>query len=140
MSLKDFIEHRERYSQHSAREDRSDETYYEDRTPSRGRVDEDDDDGADDVLKEIDFYKQRLYKKIDSCFVRFGLEGLRKIDEGIAHSLADYIADLKGVPRQRREAPPVQEAAPAPVQQAAPQKAFTPPKRIVENPQPVHPG
>ena len=34
-----------------------------DRRPSN---DEDD----DRILKEIDFYKQRLYKKIDGCFVR----------------------------------------------------------------------
>lgn len=141
MSLKDFIDHPERYSHHPkpVSEERQDETYYEDRTPRREPVMESEEDDDDrDVLEEINFYKERLYKKIDGCFVRYGLEGLRRIEEGIANSIADYIADLKGTPRPRR----VQEAAPQPAPQAAqaprpaaPQKPFTPPKKIVEAPQ-----
>ena len=47
------------------------------------------------ILNEVDFYKSRLYKKIDSCFLRYGLEGLKRIDEGIANSIAKYIDSLK---------------------------------------------
>ena len=77
--------------------------------------------------------KRSIYKKIDSCLVRYGLEGLRRIDEGIANSLADYIAQLKGQPRPsaRQAAPQVQEAAP----EAQPAKPFKKPVRIVEGPQ-----
>lgn len=75
----------------------------------RRQSNEEDDDP---ILKEIDFYKQRLYKKIDGCFVRYGLEGLKKIDEGIAVALDKYIRCLRGEdveePAQR---PVVREAA-----------------------------
>lgn len=101
---------------------------YETRSPRRPRIDEEE----AKLFEEIDFYKQRLYKKIDSCLVRYGLEGLRRIDEGIANSLADYIAQLKGQtrPSARETAPQVQEAAPAPAA-----KPFKKPVRIVEGPQ-----
>ena len=111
------------------REPEMNENYeYETRPPRRQRIDEEE----QKLFEEIDFYKQRLYKKIDSCLVRYGLEGLRRIDEGIANSLADYIAQLKGQPRPsaRPAAPQVQEAAPA-----APAKPFKKPVRIVEGPQ-----
>jgi hypothetical protein len=71
---------------------------YEEKTPQRERQSnrEGFDDEDSKVLDEVDFYKQRLYKKIDSCFIRYGLAGLKKIDEGIADSLARYIDSLKG--------------------------------------------
>lgn len=74
------------------------EENYEERRPQRrARVEESRYDSEDEkVLDEVDFYKQRLYKKIDSCFIRYGLAGLKKIDEGIADSLARYIDSLKG--------------------------------------------
>lgn len=75
------------------------EENYEERAPQRRpRVEESSRYDSEDekVLDEVDFYKQRLYKKIDSCFIRYGLAGLKKIDEGIADSLARYIDSLKG--------------------------------------------
>ena len=116
-----------------AREPEMSENYeYDTRSPRRQRIDEEE----QKLFEEIDFYKQRLYKKIDSCLVRYGLEGLRRIDEGIANSLADYIAQLKGQPRPSARpaaSAPVQEAAPAaPAQQAKP---FKKPVRIVEGPE-----
>lgn len=74
------------------------EENYEERAPQRrARVEERTFDREDEkVMDEVDFYKQRLYKKIDSCFIRYGLAGLKKIDEGIADSLARYIDSLKG--------------------------------------------
>ena len=74
------------------------EENYEERPPQRrARVEERTFDREDEkVMDEVDFYKQRLYKKIDSCFIRYGLAGLKKIDEGIADSLARYINSLKG--------------------------------------------
>lgn len=74
------------------------EDNYEERTPQRRvRVEEKTFYREDEkVLDEVDFYKQRLYKKIDSCFLRYGLEGLKRIDEGIAFSIAKYIDSLKG--------------------------------------------
>ena len=74
------------------------EENYEERPPQRrARVEERTFDREDEkVMDEVDFYKQRLYKKIDSCFIRYGLAGLKKIDEGIADSLARYIDSLKG--------------------------------------------
>lgn len=68
------------------------------RRPAR-EVDEGEDEVPSEdrkILNEVDFYKSRLYKKIDSCFLRYGLEGLKRIDEGIANSIAKYIDSLKG--------------------------------------------
>lgn len=74
------------------------EENYEERPPQRrARVEERTFDREDEkAMDEVDFYKKRLYKKIDSCFIRYGLAGLKKIDEGIADSLARYIDGLKG--------------------------------------------
>ena len=72
---------------------------YEERAPQRrSSVEESSRYDSEDekVLDEVEFYKQRLYKKIDSCFIRYGLAGLKKIDEGIAESLSRYISSLKG--------------------------------------------
>ena len=51
------------------------EENYEERPPQRrARVEERTFDREDEkVMDEVDFYKQRLYKKIDSCFIRYGL-------------------------------------------------------------------
>ena len=68
------------------------------RRPAR-EVEEDEDEVPSEdrkIMNEVDFYKSRLYKKIDSCFLRYGLEGLKRIDEGIANSIAKYIDSLKG--------------------------------------------
>ena len=82
----------------------------------------------DPILKEIHFYKERLYKKIDSCFFKYGLEGLRKIDEGIAYALDRYIKGLKGelVSDRPQALAPVAEST----QQTAPQKPFQKPVRV----------
>lgn len=79
----------------------------------RQAVNESDDDP---ILREIHFYKERLHKKIDGCFLKYGLEGLRNIDEGIAYALDRYIKGLKGelVPERRPE--PVTESTRQPAQ------------------------
>ena len=103
MGFQDFLHNPDRYSAKSRApelEDEPQENYEE--TPMRtNRVqefEEDDQMSRDDrrILDEVDFFKQRLYKKIDSCFLRYGLEGLKRIDEGIASSIAKYIDGLKG--------------------------------------------
>ena len=115
-----------------------------DRRPS---VDEDD----DPILKEIDFYKQRLYKKIDGCFVRYGLEGLKKIDEGIAVALDKYIRGLRGeVVEEPAQRPVVRESAQSaarPQPSVAPQRPdnFKKPVRVtgpapMRSTQPPAPG
>ena len=106
------------------------------------------------VMDEVDFYKDRLYKKIDSCFLRYGLEGLKRIDEGIAFAITKYIDSLKGgtnfEDRYYKNNPSVQENYRRPpervsykdeeVQQRAPQtpqKAFKKPVKIEgSNPNP----
>lgn len=109
MSFRSFIEEQQRKPNTQARPSRvveleeSEEDNYEETPPeqrvitSRREVEEEYVDPRERSLQdEVDFYKQRLYKKIDSCFVRYGLEGLKRIDEGIAKSIARYIDGLKG--------------------------------------------
>lgn len=109
MSFRSFIEEQQRKPSTQARLSRvaeleeSEEENYEETPPAqrvastRREVEEEYVDPRERSLQdEVDFYKQRLYKKIDSCFVRYGLEGLKRIDEGIAKSIARYIDGLKG--------------------------------------------
>lgn len=106
MSFRTFIEEQQRRpSQQQVRVSKvpeleeSEDDNYEDapEPPRRAPVREEYQDPSERSLEdEVDFYKQRLYKKIDSCFVRYGLEGLKRIDEGIAKSIARYIDGLKG--------------------------------------------
>lgn len=76
------------------------EENYEETPRKRPQINEDEEEQvsreARKIMNEVDFYKNRLYKKIDSCFLRYGLEGLRRIDEGIAYAIAKYIDSLKG--------------------------------------------
>ena len=99
MGFHDFLENQrrpvhERAPEYVAREEQDN---YEDREEPKTRraVREQFDEEDSKALDEVDFYKQRLYKKIDSCFIRYGLVGLQKIDEGIAESLTRYIDSLK---------------------------------------------
>ena len=106
MSFRTFIEEQQRRpSQQQVRVSKvpeleeSEDDNYEDapEPPRRAPVREEYQDPREKSLEdEVDFYKQRLYKKIDSCFVRYGLEGLKRIDEGIAKSIERYINNLKG--------------------------------------------
>jgi hypothetical protein len=109
MSFRSFIEEQQRKPSTQARPSRvveleeSEDENYEETPPeqrvitARREVEEEYVDPRERSLQdEVDFYKQRLYKKIDSCFVRYGLEGLKRIDEGIAKSIARYIDGLKG--------------------------------------------
>lgn len=97
----------------------------------RRPVNESEDD--DPILKEINFYKERLHKKIDGCFLKYGLEGLRNIDEGIAYALDRYIKGLKGelAPERRAEPAPVAES----MRQPAQPRPFQKPVRIQAPPQ-----
>ena len=103
MGFQDFLHNPDRYAARSRApelEDEPQENYEE--TPMRTsrvqEIEEEDQISREDrnILDEVDFFKQRLYKKIDSCFLRYGLEGLKRIDEGIANSIAKYIDGLKG--------------------------------------------
>lgn len=106
MSFRTFIEEQQRRPiQQQVRVSKvpeleeSEDDNYEDapEPPRRAPVREEyQDPGEKSLEDEVDFYKQRLYKKIDSCFVRYGLEGLKRIDEGIAKSIERYINNLKG--------------------------------------------
>ena len=97
MGFHDFLESQRRPASQVERDFEPEvEENYEERTPQRRDEDRSLDREDKKVLDEVDFYKQRLYKKIDSCFIRYGLAGLKKIDEGIADSLARYISSLKG--------------------------------------------
>lgn len=98
MGFHDFLQNERNASQQRTEEfDLPEDNYEEKSTQSRTSSGERRYDSEDDkILDEVDFYKQRLYKKIDSCFIRYGLAGLKKIDEGIADSLARYIDSLKG--------------------------------------------
>lgn len=91
----------------------------------RQAVNESDDDP---ILREIHFYKERLHKKIDGCFLKYGLEGLRNIDEGIAYALDRYIKGLKGelVQERRTEQAPVTEST----RQSAQPRPFQKPVRV----------
>lgn len=52
--------------------------------------------------EQVNSIKETLYKKIDVCFMRYGLRGLKKIDEAIADGLADFIAEEEGeTPRKQ---------------------------------------
>ena len=112
MGFHDFLENQrrpvhERAPEYDAREDQDNYENREEPKPRRA-VREEFDEEDSKALDEVDFYKQRLYKKIDSCFIRYGLVGLQKIDEGIAESLTRYIDSLKrGVSSDRRA--PVRE-------------------------------
>ena len=108
MAFNDFLESQRnpapvRESQYEAEE----RDNYEERAPQRKRqmIREGYDEEDSKALDEVEFYKERLYKKIDSCFIRYGLAGLKKIDEGIAEALSRYINGLKGESRE-----PVREA------------------------------
>lgn len=103
MGFQDFLHNPGRYAAKSRApelEDEPQENYEETpmRTSRAQEIEEDDEMSREDrrILDEVDFFKQRLYKKIDSCFLRYGLEGLKRIDEGIANSIAKYIDSLKG--------------------------------------------
>ena len=46
--------------------------------------------------EQIDSIKNTLYRKIDICFLKYGLRGLKKIDESIAEGLKAFIAEEEG--------------------------------------------
>lgn len=98
MGFHDFLENQRRPAASSVVEfnDEAERDNYEERIPQRRETSSRFDSEDQKALDEVEFYKERLYKKIDSCFIRYGLAGLKKIDEGIAKSLADYIDSLNG--------------------------------------------
>lgn len=60
--------------------------------PNKNRIRETvETDETDDLNDKVEFLKERLYKKIDACFIQFGLRGLTKIDESIADGLTEFI-------------------------------------------------
>ena len=46
---------------------------------------------ATSLNEQVELYKQTLYKKIDTCFIKYGLSGLKIIDERIASGMSRYI-------------------------------------------------
>lgn len=59
-------------------------------------------DETDDLNDKVEFLKERLYKKIDACFIQFGLRGLTKIDESIADGLTEFIQNEREPKRNDR--------------------------------------
>lgn len=59
----------------------------------------------DSLTEQVNAIKETLYKKIDVCFMKYGLNGLKKIDEAIAESLSEYISGPRLKPKfgQRAE-------------------------------------
>lgn len=53
--------------------------------------------GTMSLTEQIDSIKNTLYRKIDVCFMKYGLRGLRKIDESIADGLKYFIAEEEGI-------------------------------------------
>lgn len=51
--------------------------------------------------EQIESIKSNLYKKIDVCFMKYGLRGLKKIDESIADGLVDFVAEEEGTSPRR---------------------------------------
>lgn len=49
------------------------------------------------LTEQIDKIKNTLYRKIDICFMKYGLRGLKKIDESVAEGLKYFIAEEEGV-------------------------------------------
>jgi hypothetical protein len=152
MSFRTFIEEQQRRpSQQQVRVSKvpeleeSEDDNYEDapEPPRRAPVREEYQDPREKSLEdEVDFYKQRLYKKIDSCFVRYGLEGLKRIDEGIAKSIERYINNLKGErgfninPREIEDPEPTPRPA-----MRVPQRPANPiQKPVVKKPEPTNEG
>ena len=82
----DFLQHREKRGFYVGKE--NDGVELPDENPTQINEERDSRHGEErysredrKVMDEVDFYKDRLYKKIDSCFLRYGLEGLKRIDE-----------------------------------------------------------
>lgn len=53
----------------------------------------------DSLSEQVEAIKETLYKKIDVCFMKYGLNGLKLIDEAIADTMTDYIDRPKSVVR-----------------------------------------
>lgn len=49
------------------------------------------------LTEQVDAIKNTLYRKIDVCFMKYGLRGLKKIDESIADGLKYFIAEEEGI-------------------------------------------
>lgn len=49
------------------------------------------------LTEQVDEIKNTLYRKIDVCFMKYGLRGLKKIDESIADGLKCFIAEEEGI-------------------------------------------
>lgn len=53
---------------------------------------------APSLDEQVEVLKETLHKKIDACFIRYGLTGLEKIDEAIANTLREFIDGKKKKP------------------------------------------
>lgn len=53
---------------------------------------------APSLDEQVETLKETLHKKIDACFIRYGLTGLEKIDEAIANTLKEFIEGKKRKP------------------------------------------
>lgn len=81
--------------------------------PNRNRIRETlETDETDDLNDKVEFLKERLYKKIDACFIQFGLRGLTKIDESIADGLTEFIHSEREPNRVNRVIRPKQTKRP----------------------------
>lgn len=86
--------------------------------PNKNRIRETlETDETDDLNDKVEFLKERLYKKIDACFIQFGLRGLTKIDESIADGLTEFIHSEREPNRVNRVIRPKQTKRPIDIEE-----------------------
>lgn len=69
----------------------------ESRRSNNSRNDDQSSDEQMDINERVEAIKEKLRKKIDVCFVKYGLRGLDKIDEAIAAGMRQFIEEEKGI-------------------------------------------
>lgn len=76
---------------------------------------------APSLDEQVETLKETLHKKIDACFIRYGLTGLEKIDEAIANTLKEFI---EGKKRKPSVASPLQTELKEPVVEEEPEDDY----------------
>lgn len=71
--------------------------------------------GSRSLTEQIDSIKNTLYRKIDVCFMKYGLRGLKKIDESIADGLKYFIAEEEGINLNTSDSRPSRQLSRQPI-------------------------
>ena len=71
--------------------------------------------GSRSLTEQIDSIKNTLYRKIDVCFMKYGLRGLKKIDESIADGLKYFIAEEEGINLNTSDSRPSRQPSRQPI-------------------------